>query len=231
MVGISLLEELKKSQNGRKFLRGTILDSKKIIVDNTKYYLVRQYGYKYFIGLKIIEKDIFKQEYSLCDFRYSLDKNKIIPFEINEYFKFKIYEEDMLSGDIISLDLSKLVILIDFFNFYYPYKSSNLNKLKNPINDKLIEIQERLNRKKYISRIVNAHGKEILIVSKLAFGIFIDVALYYEKDELFISNIIPNSDNELKFLDKYKLKKFKLRTLKKFLNPYKKLWNFTISDL
>ncbi|MDM0613013.1 hypothetical protein QTH09_18560, partial [Clostridium perfringens] len=61
-----------------------------------------------------------------------------------------------------------------------------------------------------------------------AFGIFIYVALYYENDELFISNIIPNLDNELKFLDKYKLKKFKLRTLKKFLNPYKKLWNFTI---
>ena len=63
MVGISLLEELRKSQNGRKFLRGTILDSKKITIDNTKYYLVRYYGYKSFIGLKIIEKDNFIQEY------------------------------------------------------------------------------------------------------------------------------------------------------------------------
>ncbi|MGU8487694.1 hypothetical protein ACV3OC_12790 [Clostridium perfringens] len=228
MVGISLLEELRKSQNGRKFLCGTMLDSKKITIDNTKYYLVRYYGYKNFIGLKIIEKDNFIQEYSLCDFRYSLDKNKIIPFEISKYFEFKIYEEDMLNEDIISLDFSKLIILIDFFNFYYPYKISNFNKLKSPINHKLIEIQEYLNRKNYISKIVNAHGKEVLIVSKLAFGIFIYVALYYENDELFISNIIPNLDNELKFLDKYKLKKFKLRTLKKFLNPYKKLWNFTI---
>lgn len=228
MVGISLLEELRKSQNGRKFLCGTMLDSKKITIDNIKYYLVRYYGYKNFIGLKIIEKDNFIQEYSLCDFRYSLDKNKIIPFEISKYFKFKIYEEDMLTEDIVSLDFSKLIILIDFFNFYYPYKISNFNKLKSPINHKLIEIQEYLNRKNYISKIVNAHGKEILIVSKLAFGIFIYVAFYYENDELFISNIIPNSDNELKFLDKYKLKKFKLRTLKKFLNPYKKLWSSTI---
>ncbi|HAT4296241.1 TPA: hypothetical protein I9071_002644 [Clostridium perfringens] len=225
MVGTSLLEELKKSQNGRRFLRGTILDSKKITIDNTKYYLVRYYGYNSFIGLKIIEKDNFMKEYSLCDFRYSLDKNEIIPFEISEYFKFKIYEKAMLTGDIISLDLSKLERLIDIFNWINRHTLSNFKDIKNPINDKLIDIQEYLNRKKYISKIVNAHGKEILIVSKLMLNSnSIYVALYYENDELFISNIIPNSDNELNFLDKYKLKKFKLRTLKKFLNPYKKLW-------
>ncbi|AMN30801.1 TPA: hypothetical protein ACF2DD_002947 [Clostridium perfringens] len=225
MVGISLLEELKKSQNGRRFLRGTILDSKKITIDNTKYYLVRYYGYNSFIGLKIIEKDNFMQEYSLCDFRYSLDKNKIIPFEINEYFKFKIDKKSILTGDIVSLDLSKLERLMDIFNWTNRYTLPNFKEMKNPTNDKLIEIQECLNRKKFISKIVNAHGKEILIVSKLMLNTnSIYVALYYENDELFISNIIPNSDNELKFLDKYKLKKFKLRTLKKFLNPYKKLW-------
>lgn len=38
MIGITLLEELKKSQNGRKILCGTILDSKKITINNTKYY-------------------------------------------------------------------------------------------------------------------------------------------------------------------------------------------------
>ncbi|EDT14307.1 hypothetical protein [Clostridium perfringens] len=229
MVGISLLEELRKTQNGRKFLRGTILDSKKITIDKTKYYLVRYYGYNSFIGLKIIEKDNFIQEYSLCDFRYSLDKNKIISFEINEYFKFKIDKKSILTGDIVSLDLSKLERLMDIFNWTNRYTLPNFKEIKNPTNDKLIEIQEYLNRKKYISKIVNAHGKEILIVSKLMLNTnSIYVALYYENDELFISNIIPNSDNELKFLDKYKLKKFKLRTLKKFLNPYKKLWNFTI---
>lgn len=229
MIGISLLEELRKSQNGRRFLCGTILDSKKITIDKIKYYLVRYYGYNSFIGLKIIEKDNFMQEYSLCDFRYSLDKNKIIQFEVNEYFKFKMDEKDMLTGDIISLDLSKLERLIDIFNWINRHTLSNFKYIKNPINDKLIAIQKYLNRKNYISKMVNVHGKEILIVSKLKLRTnSIYVALYYENEELFISNIIPNSDNELKFLDKYKLKKFKLRTLKKFLNPYKKLWNFTI---
>lgn len=42
---------------------------------------------------------------------------------------------------------------------------------------------------------------------------FIYIALYYENEELFISNIIPNSDNEFKFSDKYKLKKFKFSNL------------------
>ncbi|MGU8571926.1 hypothetical protein ACV3R5_15700 [Clostridium perfringens] len=220
MLGINLF---KKNKNGRKFLFGTMLYSKKLTIDNTEYYLVRYYGYKNFIALKIIEKDNFEKGYSLCDFRYSLDENKIIPFEISKYLKFKICEEDMLNGDIISLDLSKLIILIDFFNFYYPYKFSNLDQLKSPTNDKLIEIFEYLNRKKYLSKIVNLHGQEILIVSKLSFSVFIDVALYFENNELFISNIIPNLDNELKFLDKYKLKNFNLKTLKKFLNPYKNL--------
>lgn len=229
MVGISLLEELRKSQNGRKFLCGTMLDSKKITIDNTKYYLVRYYGYNSFIGLKIIEKDNFIQEYSLCDFRYSLDKNKTIPFEISEYFKFKVYEKAMLTGDIISLDLSTLEWLIDIFNWINRHTLPNFKDIKNPTNDKLIAIQKYLNRKNYNFRIVNVHGKEILIVSKLMLNInSIYVALYYENEELFISNIIPNSDSELKFLDKYKLKKFKLRTLKKFLNPYKKLWSSTI---
>ncbi|EDT72283.1 hypothetical protein CJD_1945 [Clostridium perfringens D str. JGS1721] len=170
------------------------------------------------------------KEYSLCDFRYSLDKNKIIPFEISEYFKFKIDEKTMLTGDIISLDLSNLERLIDIFNWINRvYTLPNFKNINNPTNDKLIAVQEYLNRKNYISKIVNAHGKEILIVSKLMLRTnSIYVALYYENEELFISNIIPNSDNELKFLDKYKLKKFKLKTLKKFLNQYKKLWYFTI---
>ncbi|MDZ4994427.1 hypothetical protein GNF80_15880 [Clostridium perfringens] len=88
MVGLSLLEELRKSQNGRKFLCGTMLDSKKITIDNTKYYLVRYYGYNSFIGLKIIEKDNFMKEYSLCDFRYSLDKYKLKKFKLRTLKKF-----------------------------------------------------------------------------------------------------------------------------------------------
>lgn len=221
MVGITLLEELKKSQNGRKFLCGTTLDSKKITIDNTKYYLVRYYGYRYFIGLKIIEKDNFVQEYSLCDFRYSLYKNNTISFEISEYFKLKVDEKDILTGDIISLDLSNLERLIDIFNWINRHTLPNLKDIKNPTNDKLIGIKKYLNRKNYSSRIVNLHGKEILIVSKSMLNTnSIYVALYYENEELFISNIIPNSDNELKFLDKYKFKNFKLRTLKKFFNPY-----------
>lgn len=67
-----------------------MLYSKKLTIDNTEYYLVRYYGYKNFIALKIIEKDNFEKGYSLCDFRYSLDENKIIPFEISKYLKFKI---------------------------------------------------------------------------------------------------------------------------------------------